>query len=106
MLSNYRLRDVVFGDTAFSYEEGKWVIEDGRKRFLPDLDIARIQLAEIQNFTHGKAHFKYGEYVSGMAVREDATTIFKQAREMVCHTTPARSVFANSVIVRSSCVCP
>ena len=53
------------------------------KEFQPDFDQVRIQVLEIQAFTEGRKTFRYGDYISGLSVREDASELFEQARTSV-----------------------
>ncbi|KAL3247308.1 hypothetical protein ABHI18_012456 [Aspergillus niger] len=80
------LEDVIFGDTAINYEEGKWVVENGHKLFKPSYrTVEQRTVASIVGFTHSgwDPTYKYGGYISGSAVREDANEIFNILRTNV-----------------------
>jgi hypothetical protein len=75
-----RLKDVIFGDAALNYEEGKWVIENGNQLFQPEFSKIETTAGNISSFAENKEEptYKYGTYVSGSAVRQDADAIFKE----------------------------
>jgi len=86
MLTTARLKDVVFGEAATNYEEGKWVKgEDNELTFLPDFDTLRAPTGDMQSFAESeeKPKYHYGDFISGSAVRTDANSIFKQIRSTV-----------------------
>ncbi|ETI29395.1 hypothetical protein G647_01848 [Cladophialophora carrionii CBS 160.54] len=72
------LGQVIFGDAAMSYEEGKWGYKSGELEFMPDYDLVRISLSRMAGFAARKSRYKYGDYVSGLSVREDAVKIFER----------------------------
>ena len=91
-MANYdrlQLRDVVFGEAAINYEEGKFEnVNKGDKLevvFLPDYNRVTVEAGEMQAFAESKAHphYHYGEYISGSAVRGDAGGIFEKIRSSV-----------------------
>lgn len=99
MLTLYRPGDVIFGDGALSYEEGKWGYVNGQLQFKPDYDIVRLELAELQSFAEGRNRYKHGEYVSGMAVQEGAANIFDTITKQVSYHIPLIGcVYANRLI--------
>jgi hypothetical protein len=74
-----RIRDIAFADTAINYEEGKWVVEHGHKLFKPSYrTIESRTVSSMANFTQGayEPTYKYGSFISGSAVREDARDLF------------------------------
>ena len=78
---------MIFGEAAFNYEEGKWDLgADGKTAvFKPDFDLIRVPTGDMQAFAEssGRAQYHYGDYISGSAVRHDASVAFKQARANV-----------------------
>lgn len=80
-----RLEHVVFGETAVNYEEGKFEEKDGVKVFSPDYDVVQSPSGDMQAFAQPKTNLRYhyGQYISGSAVREDATAIFEKMRSQV-----------------------
>ena len=82
----FRLEDVVFGDRATNYEEGKWKAEtDGQLTFLPDTKIFDTKSAAMDGFVEGirRVNYKYGDYISGCALRMDAQHIMDRVRHQV-----------------------
>ncbi|KAH7390179.1 phosphorylase superfamily protein [Cadophora sp. MPI-SDFR-AT-0126] len=97
------LRDVIFGEAAFNYEEGKWEGGDGGDKaavFKPDFDLIRVPTGDMQAFAEspGRAHYHYGDYISGSAVRHDASVAFKQARANVARNTIALDMEASAFL--------
>jgi nucleoside phosphorylase len=82
------LTDVVFGEAAINYEEGKWVAipeKDGKSQdplFRPDYNRVSASAGDLQAFADSDSRptYHYGEYVSGSAVRTDAGAIFEKTR--------------------------
>ncbi|OJJ78118.1 hypothetical protein ASPBRDRAFT_656341 [Aspergillus brasiliensis CBS 101740] len=92
-----KLEDVIFGDMAINYEEGKWVVEKGQKLFKPSYrTIERRTVVCIVGFTQSSLEptYKYGGYISGSAVREDANEIFDLLRTSVSLTSPIEMEWA------------
>jgi len=81
------LKDVIFGEAAINFEEGKWERDpvDGAKIFKPDYDVVRTPAGDMQAFAESKERpqYHYGEYISGSAVRHDASDVFKNIRTNV-----------------------
>jgi hypothetical protein len=77
-----RLGDVIFGEKALNYEEGKWEIENGKPVFRADVKTVEAQSASmggfIQNAKLNREDWKLGDYISGCAVRLDAQFIFER----------------------------
>jgi len=84
------LTDVVFGEAAINYEEGKWEnIPNKGLLFRPDYNRVAASAGDMQAFadSHFRPHYHYGEYISGSAVRTDAGAIFEQTRSGVYLTS-------------------
>lgn len=81
------LRDVVFGEAAINYEEGKWEAQGpgGNAVFLPDYKPVAVEAGDMQGFTksHKRHGIRYGEYISGSSVRGDAAQVFEKIRSSV-----------------------
>lgn len=73
-----QLKDVVFGEAAINYEEGKW---EGLL-FRPDYNRVSASAGDMQAFaeSRGRPQYHYGEYISGSAVRTDAGDVFEKVR--------------------------
>jgi len=79
-----RLKHVIFGDTAINYEEGKWVVENDHKLFKPSFRTAEVTVGGISAFAQrNEPNYKYGGYISGSAVRQDANELFELFRGRV-----------------------
>ncbi len=91
-----KLKDVILGEAAINYEEGKWEKKEGDTAaiFKPDYDIIRTPAGDLQAFAESKErpNYHYGEYISGSAVRHDSSTIFDKIR-----TTVSRLFFVVSI---------
>jgi len=84
-----QLKDVVFGEAAINYEEGKWVNLPTKGLFLsPDYNRVSASAGDMQAFaeSRGRPQYHYGEYVSGSAVRTDAGAVFKKVHDGVSLT--------------------
>ena len=81
------LTDVVLGEAAINYEEGKWETIPGEKGvlFRPAYNRVAASAGDLQAFADSpkRPHYHYGEYVSGSAVRTDAGAVFEQIRKGV-----------------------
>jgi hypothetical protein len=80
------LRDVVFGEAAINYEEGKFEkLPLVGVVFRPDYNRVSANAGNMQAFAESSSrpHYHYGEYISGSSVRGDATSIFTKIRETV-----------------------
>lgn len=58
----FRLKDVVFGDRATNYEEGKWKEDtNGQLTFLPDTKVFDTKSAAMDGFVEGlrRVNYKY-----------------------------------------------
>ncbi len=78
---------MIFGEAAVNYEEGKWEKGEGDKEavFRPDYDLIRTPTGDMQAFadSNDRPQYHYGDYISGSAVRHDASAVFKQIRSNV-----------------------
>lgn len=85
---NMKLRDVIFGEAAINYEEGKFEMskDTGKVMFLPDYNRVAVEAGEMQGFAESRTQdgLHYGEYISGSAVRGDAGEVFGRIRSSVC----------------------
>lgn len=97
----FRLKDVIISEAALNYEEGKWENDGEERIFRPDYDISRTPTGDMQAFAESRLvplpsnlqaslgfdnlpRYRYGDFISGSAVREDANDIFKKIRSTVC----------------------
>ncbi|KAH8647849.1 phosphorylase superfamily protein [Xylariales sp. PMI_506] len=79
-----KLRDVVFGEAAINYEEGKFeTVDNGDVLFRPDYNRVSVEAGDLQAFAsaQGDLGYHYGEYISGSAVRSDAGAVFDKIRQ-------------------------
>lgn len=83
--------DVIFGQTAFNYEEGHPVIRDSTSVFQPSADIIQYPDMSVAKFVKSlaKSKYKYGTFASGCSVRPDTQVILKSVADTV-----ARDVLA------------
>jgi hypothetical protein len=78
-----KLKDVVFGEAAINYEEGKWeYVLDKGLLFRPDYNRVSASAGDMQAFAESRSRpqYHYGEYISGSAVRGDAGVVFEKIR--------------------------
>ncbi|KID82339.1 Phosphorylase superfamily protein [Metarhizium guizhouense ARSEF 977] len=96
------LRDVVFGEAAINYEEGKWEAQGpgGNAVFLPDYKPVAVEAGDMQGFTksHTRRGIRYGEYISGSSVRGDAAQVFEKIRSSVGRNAIALDMEASAFI--------
>jgi hypothetical protein len=80
-----RLEDVIFGEKALNYEEGKWQLIEGRPVFMPDSKTVGTDSDSMNDFLTGKGRptWKQGDYISGCAVRMDSKEIFDRVKKAV-----------------------
>ena len=81
-----QLTDVVFGDAAINYEEGKWENVPGKGLFFrPDYNRVSASAGDMQAFAESRdrPRYRYGEYISGSAVRTDSGAVFEKIRSGV-----------------------
>jgi len=84
-----QLKDVVFGEAAINYEEGKWEIVPSKGLlFRPDYNRVITSAGDMQAFAESRdrPQYHYGEYISGSAVRTDSGAIFERIRGGVSFT--------------------
>ena len=84
-----QLKDVVFGEAAINYEEGKWENVPTKGLFFrPDYNRVSASAGDMQAFaeSRGRPQYHYGEYISGSAVRTDAGAVFEKIRGGVSFT--------------------
>ncbi|KFZ24679.1 hypothetical protein V502_00842 [Pseudogymnoascus sp. VKM F-4520 (FW-2644)] len=79
----FECEDVIFGEKALNYEEGKWGIENDKPIFLSDVKTLGVDGESMEGFIgqSERKDWKYGDYVSGCAVRMDAEHIFERVRK-------------------------
>jgi hypothetical protein len=80
------LKDVVFGEAAINYEEGKWeYVPNKGPLFRPDYNRVSASAGDMQAFAESRSRpqYHYGEYISGSAVRGDADLVFEKVRSGV-----------------------
>ncbi|KHO00249.1 Phosphorylase superfamily protein [Metarhizium album ARSEF 1941] len=96
------LRQVVFGEAAINYEEGKWEAQEpgGKPVFLPDYKPVAVEAGDMQGFTKSHQHqgICYGEYISGSAVRGDAAQVFEKIRSSVGRNAIALDMEASAFL--------
>jgi hypothetical protein len=81
-----QLKDVIFGEAAINYEEGKWeYVHDQGLLFRPDYNRVSASVGDMQAFaeSRNRPKYHYGEYISGSAVRADAGVVFEKIRSGV-----------------------
>lgn len=74
------LTDVVFGEAATNYQEGKMDYVDGEFLMRPDYNRVPYDAGDMQAFAEApsRPNYHYGEYLSGSSVRTDAKLIFER----------------------------
>ena len=80
-----KLRDVVFGEAAINYEEGKFEkVPMLGVVFRPDYNRVSVPAGDMQAFAESpsRPHYHYGEYISGSAVRGDADAVFAKIHKV------------------------
>lgn len=81
------LGDVIFGEAAFNFEEGKFQqLPTGEVMFAPDYNMIRVNAGDIEAFAEDDTErrgYHYGVFISGSAVREDAAMLFDKFRSQV-----------------------
>jgi hypothetical protein len=82
-----RLKDVIFGQKALNYEEGKWTNDS---KFLPSIETYTEGATDLAGFVRARStitRYRYGDFASGSAVRLDAQNILKRIEENVRSAT-------------------
>ncbi|KAK4448452.1 nucleoside phosphorylase domain-containing protein [Podospora aff. communis PSN243] len=95
------LRDVVFGDAALNYEEGKFEkVPLLGVVFRPNYHRVSVNAGDMKAFAEAANHpnYHYGDYLSGSAVRGDAASIFTKIRETVNRNAIALDMEASAFI--------
>lgn len=92
-----KITNVVFGEAATNYEEGKLDYVNGEFVHRPDFNRVPYDAGDMQAFAEAESRpkYHYGEYLSGSSVRTDASLIFERIRTNVSarvlrqHSTPS-----------------
>jgi len=79
------IADVVFGEAATNYQEGKAEYVDGELKFWPDYNRITYTAGNMQAFAESgsRPNYHYGEFITGSSVRTDASHIFRKIRSEV-----------------------
>ncbi|OCK80316.1 purine and uridine phosphorylase [Lepidopterella palustris CBS 459.81] len=96
-----QLRDVVLGEAAINYEEGKWENDPIKGLVLrPDYNRVSAAAGDIQAFAESRdrPQYHYGEYISGSAVRADAGAVFQRVRNGMNRNAIALDMEASAFI--------
>ncbi|KAH8693402.1 nucleoside phosphorylase domain-containing protein [Phaeosphaeriaceae sp. PMI808] len=77
-----KLTDVVFGEAATNYQEGKVDYVNGQFHMRPHYNRVPYEAGDMQAFAEAVSRptYHYGEYLSGSSVRTDASRIFEDIR--------------------------
>lgn len=80
---------MIFGERALNYEEGKWRMENGTPVFSADAHTLRVSGECMEGFIQQteRQDWKYGDFLSGSAVRMDAAHIFDRVKSTVSRGT-------------------
>jgi hypothetical protein len=80
-----RPENVIFGEKALNYEEGKWKLIDEKPVFMPDSKTVGTNSENMSDFvtSKGRPTWKYCDYISGCAVRMDSKEIFDRVKKGV-----------------------
>ncbi|KAF4427461.1 Phosphorylase superfamily protein, partial [Fusarium austroafricanum] len=97
---NIRIGDVIFGERALNYEEGKWALQDGESAFKPDVKVVEVRGAAMDGFIAqaDQPIYKYGDFVSGSAVRMDASSIFDRVQNTTLRNVAALDMEASAFL--------
>lgn len=85
--------NVIFGQTALNYEEGKHVLKDNVRLFQPSTNLINCQdvgLAAFVKNANKPELYKYGAFASGCAVRTDAGEILDRIGVNESHSSVNR----------------
>ncbi|KAI1388494.1 uncharacterized protein F4822DRAFT_429113 [Hypoxylon trugodes] len=95
----YSCEDVIFGEKALNYEEGNWKIENGAAVFSADAHILKVGGECIEGFVQQaeREDWKYGDFISGCAVRMDAAHILDRVRKTQLRNVGALEMEASGV---------
>jgi hypothetical protein len=81
-----RIGDVIFGQTALNYEEGKHILKDNARTFQPSAEVIRyrdVGVAAFVKSANQPEKYLYGTFASGCSVRTDAQEILKRIADTV-----------------------
>lgn len=92
---------MIFGERALNYEEGKWKMENSRPVFSPDAHTLRVSGECMEGFIQQteRQDWKYGDFLSGSAVRMDAAHIFERVK------TTVSGVLSSEIRLECSNIC-
>ncbi|KAF1962461.1 purine and uridine phosphorylase [Byssothecium circinans] len=95
-----KLTDVVFGEAATNYQEGKMDYVDGEFLMRPDYNRVLYDAGDMQAFAEAASRptYHYGEYLSGSSVRTDASIIFEKIRRNVNRNAIALDMEASAFL--------
>lgn len=82
-----RLGDVILAESAFNYEEGKYLVDDkGNVTFRGDFDKITVSAGYMQSFAESpeRPQYHFGDIMTGSSVRTDAAALFSKIRLTVC----------------------
>ncbi|KAF2269167.1 purine and uridine phosphorylase [Lojkania enalia] len=94
------IADVIFGEAATNYQEGKAEYIDGQVFFRPDYKQVEYSAGNMQAFAESASRpkYHYGEYISGASVRTDASIIFRKIRSDVNRNVIALDMEASAFL--------
>ncbi|CAI6099603.1 unnamed protein product [Clonostachys chloroleuca] len=97
---NIAIEDVIFGERALNYEEGKWALKDDKVTFKPDIKVAEVKGTAMDGFIAqaNQPLYKYGDYISGSAVRMDASSIFDRVKNTTLRNVAALDMEASAFL--------
>ncbi|KAK4139141.1 nucleoside phosphorylase domain-containing protein [Dichotomopilus funicola] len=102
---NIAVEDVIFGERALNYEEGKWAMKDDKLVFMPEVKVSEVKGASMDGFIRQaeQPRYKYGDFVSGCAVRMDASFIFDRVRNTALRDVAALDMEASAFLQACEC---
>jgi hypothetical protein len=79
------ITDVVLGQAATNYEEGKMEYVKKQLFLRPHYNRVKCEAGDLQAFADAPSRptYHYGEYISGSSVRTDTNLIFEKLRKHV-----------------------
>ncbi|EXK76430.1 hypothetical protein FOQG_18827 [Fusarium oxysporum f. sp. raphani 54005] len=97
---NIAVEDVIFGERALNYEEGKWALKDDQVVFKPDVKVAEVKDAAMGGFIAqaDQPLYKYGDFVSGCAIHMDASFIFDRVKNTTLRNVAALDMEASAFL--------
>lgn len=95
-----KIADVVFGEAATNYEEGKLDYTNGEFVHRPDFNRVLYDAGDMQAFAEAESRprYHYGEYLSGSSVRTDASLVFDRIRKNVNRNAIALDMEASAYL--------